>query len=95
MEVARKTGFAVFAEFQAAVVALPLAFDGKVLSSGDLGGDQLTLHAARTAVPQVNGRTLDLASPKVFDSPFIQSKYDSGVVEIHKGGRSLVLDFND
>jgi len=30
----------------------------------------------------------------VFDSPFIKSKYESGVVKIKKDDKKLVLDFN-
>jgi hypothetical protein len=37
---------------------------------------------------------VDYAPPKAFDSPFIQSGWDSGVVTIRKGQRRLVLDFN-
>jgi len=34
------------------------------------------------------------APPQAFDSPFVRSKWDSGVVTITKDGRTLVLDFN-
>lgn len=94
-EVARKADFAGFSDFQNKIVSLPLAFDGKILSYGGLGGDQFTFNADRVALPTVNGNPVGFAPPNVFDSPFIQSKYNSGVVEIHKDGRNLVLDFND
>lgn len=94
-EVAQKADFPDFPDFQTRVVALPLAFDGKVLSYVGLGGDSFTFNADRSQFPEVNGNPVDLAPSKVFDSPFIQSKYNSGVVEIHKDGRRLVLDFND
>jgi len=32
---------------------------------------------------------------KVYDSPFIDSDFGSGIVTIRKGGHALVLDFNN
>ena len=64
-------------------------------SYGGVGGDQLTFNADRSTRPEVNGNPVDLAPTKVFDSLFIQSKYNCGVVEIRKDSRHLLLNFND
>ena len=92
IEVARNVDFA---DFQAQVIALPLTFDGQTLSYQGLGGDQFTFHADRAGLPEVNGTPVNLAPTQVFDSPFIQSEYNSGVIEIQKNGRHLELDFNN
>lgn len=37
---------------------------------------------------------MNYAPAKVYESPFVESVWDSGIVTIHKGDRSLRLDFN-
>jgi hypothetical protein len=94
IEVARKSDFADFAEFQTRVLALPITFDDKHVEYTGLDGSRLTL-APQPGIAEVNGNAIDLAPPTVFHSPFVQSKYNSGMVEIRKGDRSLKLDFNE
>jgi hypothetical protein len=43
----------------------------------------------------VNGQRVNYAPGKVYDSPFVQSDWDSGVVTIQKGARKLILNFNE
>ena len=43
----------------------------------------------------LGGKYVDYEHPKVFDSPYIQSNYDSGQIEICKGDYKLNLDFNN
>jgi hypothetical protein len=95
VEVARKADFPPIDAFRKAVLALPMKTDDGVLTHTGLSGDRFTFHTNQTQVPQVNGTPVDLALDKVYDSPFVQSDWDSGVVTIHKGGRKLVLDFNE
>ena len=45
-------------------------------------------------LPSVNGIPINLAPPQVFDSPFIQSAWNSGIVTIQKDSRQLTLNFN-
>ena len=45
-------------------------------------------------VPSIGGELVTYSCPKTFDSPYLSSDYDSGVVTIQCGGRKLVLDFN-
>jgi hypothetical protein len=44
---------------------------------------------------KVNGRSYDTSDYKLFDSPFVNSEWDSGYVIIRKGARELILDFRD
>ena len=54
----------------------------------------MTFDSSYQAVPTINGKPINYAPDKVFDSPFLVSDYNSGVVTIRKGERRKVLDFN-
>jgi len=69
-------------------------FEKKILEYRALGGDSLTFTADYSRPPRINGKPVDYAPPKAFDSPFIQEDWNSGVVTLQKGERRLVLDFN-
>ena len=57
---------------------------------------EIVFNAANTSdVPTIGGEYVDYKHPKVFDSPYIQSNYDSGQIEICKGDYKLNLDFNN
>ncbi|MDP6040482.1 MAG: hypothetical protein QGG64_18180, partial [Candidatus Latescibacteria bacterium] len=57
---------------------------------------EMVFNAANTSdVPTIGGEYVDYEHPKVFDSPYIQSNYGSGLVEISKGVYKLSLDFNN
>ena len=93
IEVARTADFANFSEFQTRVLSLPITFDDKLVEYTGLDGFQLTL-APYPGRMKVNGKEVDLAPPNVFFSPFIQSKYNSGIVNIRRGSHSLMLNLN-
>ena len=65
-----------------------------VLNYTGLGGERFRFILDQSRLPEVNGKPLDLAPAKVYDSPFVQSMWNSGVVTIQKGARKTVLDFN-
>ena len=44
-------------------------------------------------VRKLNGQHIDL-NYKTYDCPYLQSKWDSGIVHILKDDRSMTLDFN-
>ena len=44
-------------------------------------------------LPEVNGETIDLAPEKVYDSPFVDSEWESGVVTLRYGGEERTLKF--
>ena len=94
LEVARKADYPSFQAFRAAVAALPIRWRGQTLVYEGLGGDKLTFYADCSAPPEVNGRPINYAPAKTFDSPFIQSDWGSGTVRIRKGERQLVLEFD-
>ena len=93
IEVDQKADYASYTAFQDKVIALSLTYDGKVLKHKSLYGDDLTFYADRTSLPKVNNQLIDLRPTRVFDSPFVKSVFNSGVVEISKNARKLVLDF--
>ena len=93
LEVARREAFASDAAFQAAVQARRLGWDGTVLRFTGLQGDALTFFADASRPPEVDGRPVNYAPARAFDSPFLQAEWDSGVVTIQKGPRRLELDF--
>ena len=94
LEVARKARFPDFIAFRDAVKALPFQFDGTVLTYTGLGKDRFTFFADQSERPQINDTPIDLGPKKVYDSPFVQSDWDSGVVTIQFGEKKHVLDFN-
>ena len=94
IEVAAKTDCASFEAFRKAVLAQSVEVTAGVLSYRGLGGDRFRFVLDQSRLPEVNGAPLDLAPAKVYDSTFVQSAWNSGVVTIQKGARKRVLDFN-
>jgi len=95
LEVMAKTDVKSFSDFKKKVKGCKPQFNGKVLSYKSIYGDTLTLDTSYKKTPTVNGNPINYSKPKMaFDSPFLKSEYDSGVVTIEKGKRKLVLDFN-
>src|SRR5204863_7913207 len=74
---------------QAAVKSQPITYEKGVLSFASL-----TFYGpARTAT--INGQTVNLAPRRGYDSPFIRSDWNSGLIHIRKGSDTLILDFRD
>lgn len=95
IEVARKTrGIPTMEKFRNLVTALPLNMNGAALNYTNPRGEKFVFYADESGVPEINGKAVDYAPENVYDSPFIQSKWDSGNVIIKKGQRILTLDFN-
>ncbi len=95
IEAGRKSNYVDFAAFQTAAMSQPLSFEKSVLTYQTLGGDKLTFYADRSRLPEINGTVVDLAPKLVYDSPFIQSEWNSGIVTIQYGEQRRVLDFNN
>lgn len=55
---------------------------------------EMYFNLANEEIPMVGGERINYAPDMLFDSPYIKSKYNSGVIEIRKGDQELVLDFN-
>jgi hypothetical protein len=93
LEVMSKSDVKSFADFKARVKASSLKMDGPVLHFRSIYGDAMTLDTSYQETPTINGEPINYAPKKVFDSPFLQADYNSGVVTISKGDREKVLDF--
>lgn len=91
IEVAPQSAFDSLAAFEEAVLALPVTWEGQVLTYRGLDGVTLTLDAAQTSVPTVDATPIDFTPPMLFDSPFIQSRWNSGIIRISKGERELIV----
>ncbi len=95
IEVARRSDCKDFEAFQSAILSNPLKREKKRLDyTSQLHKTTLTLFADYARPPRVDGKPVDYAPQKVYDSPFVESAFDSGVVTIRKDTRTLVLDFN-
>lgn len=94
LEVARKADFPDFKTFRDTVQGLPFQFDGTILAYTGLSKDRFKFFADQSERPQINGSPIDLGPDKVYDSPFVQSDWDSGVVTIQFGDEKHALDFN-
>ncbi|MDT8391754.1 MAG: hypothetical protein RRC34_14735 [Lentisphaeria bacterium] len=94
LEVMAKSEVENFDEFKAKVKACPIRMDGCVLRYTSVYGDTLTFDTSYKKPPTINGTPVNYAPKKVFDSPFLNSDYNSGVVTISKGSRKKILDFN-
>ncbi len=94
LEVVAKTDVPSLDAFKAKAKACKMSFEGPVLRYTTVYGDELRLDTSYKQTPTINGKAVDYAPKKVFESPFLNSDYDSGLVRISKGGREKVLDFN-
>lgn len=94
IEVASKREFADYQDFQDNILALELSFKNSILNYTGLSGDRFTFYADYSRVPMINDQEVNYAPEHVFDSPFIQSIWNSGIVTIRKGDRIHSLDFN-
>jgi hypothetical protein len=92
--VARKADFPGPGAFRKAILGLPLKFDGTTLEYTGLSGDRFLFDAGQSRPPQINGQPVNYAPARVYDSPFVQSDWNSGRVRLRKGTRTLALDFN-
>lgn len=57
------------------------------------GGNEYYFNAANGELPYVNGKPVNYAPDKTFDSPFLSGKYRDGVVSATDGRSKLILDF--
>ena len=94
IEAGRKSDYADFASFQNRAMRQALSFEKGILSYQTLAGDQMTFYADHSRLPEVNGVAVNLAPDLVFDSPFVESKWDSGVVTIKYENSQRTLNFN-
>ena len=95
LEVAKKSDYSDLAAFQKAILANSMKWKNNTLDyESSLYTTKLTFHADYSKVPEVDGVPVNYNPKKVYDSPFIQGDFDSGVVTIQKGDRKMIVDFN-
>ena len=94
LEVDQKTNYKSLEEFRAKVFGNQLSFEDNILKYTGIYGDDFTFYADYSKSPKINGLTVDYAPAKVYDSPYLQSDWNTGIVNIQKGTRNKVLDFN-
>ena len=82
-----------FDAFKARVKACPIRMKGPVLEYKTIYGEQLTFDTSAKEVPTINGHPVNYAPKKVFESPFLNADWNSGIVTITKGDRKKVLNF--
>ncbi len=88
-----------FARFQADIIGnrLDVHPDGVTYESGSSGfsgpsANPFTLRLRYGELPEVNGQPLDLEYYPTFDSPYLKSAWDSGLVTLKYAGHRLTID---
>lgn len=93
VEVMAKGDIDGFEAFKVKVKSCIARMDDSVLSYSTIYGDQISMDTDQQQTPVINGTPVDYAPPKLYDSPFLNADYGTGIVTISKGDRVLVLDF--
>ena len=94
LEVMARRDVRDFDAFQDLVLARKPRMEGPLLKYLSVYGDEITFDTSFSSVPRINGLPVDFSPAYVFDSPFLRSEYNSGIVTIAKGERTVTLDFN-
>jgi hypothetical protein len=94
IDVGRKSDFADLEDFVERIHANLLTYANNELNYTGLDGNALTLYADFSRIPRIDGLPVDYAPRRVYDSPHIQSDWDSGFVDLTYAGQSCRLDFN-
>lgn len=94
LQVGNKTEFGTYANFQALVKANPVVYTSTKLTYTSIYGDSFEFFPDLSAMPKVNGSAVLMTPTKVFDSPFMSSTFNSGIITISKNDRSLVVNCN-
>jgi len=76
------------------VMAPNLGFDILYYTGCGEDAEEIIFNTANNEIPTVGGKYIDYSYPKLFDSPYLQSDYESGVIKIRKEDQELILDFN-
>ena len=93
LEVMAKSDVSSFDVFKARVKACRIRMKGPVLEYKTIYGEQLTFDTSASEAPTINGRPVNYAPKRVFESPFLNADWNSGIVTISKGDRKKVLSF--
>jgi hypothetical protein len=94
VEVATTGMFADFAAFREEVLSNNAEVKDGRLEYTSIYGETLTMFTEPDDVPLINGEEIDYHPDIVYRSPFINSKYGTGIINITVGKETVKLDFN-
>jgi hypothetical protein len=94
-DAALKSDFADFEAFKTSIRSRSLSVRGGVLYYKCIDGSEIQLYLEGEFTPAIDSQLVNYNPVKVFDSPFITSDWNSGVVEISKDDRQLVINLQD
>ena len=57
--------------------------------------EQIVFNCGTNEIPMIGGRHIDYTPRKLFDSPYLQSEFDSGIIEMNYGGIKVKYDFEN
>ncbi|GGD11946.1 hypothetical protein [Aquisalinus flavus] len=92
IEVAEHGDYTDFTEFEATVRNAKLSFENGAYHYESLSGDRLTMFDDRSA-PMINDQTVNFHPAMAYDSRYISSAWDSGIITITVGDELHVIDF--
>jgi len=78
-----------FQKFKSAMKEQKIDYDGRTLKFADL------VFRGPGNIGSRDGRVVDVSPPRLYDSPFLRSEWDSGRIFMRFGGEALSLDFSD
>lgn len=99
-ESSRRTYYKSLEDFIAVILKNPVTLEKTVvpgfhiLKYKSTNGTEFYFNLANNEIPKVDGKYINYTPDMVFDSPYLKSIYNSGMVKISKGVHELVLDFN-
>jgi hypothetical protein len=86
-------------EFKSYLDAIEMSASGHVLTVRFRDADdlptELKFDCTQQTLPSVNGQMINLNPEKVFDCPYLKSKFGSGIVTIGQGDDAYVWNMND
>jgi hypothetical protein len=102
-ETSRRAHHETLEAFMDDVLDNPLVLDKTVVAGFNIlhyrgcgeHAKEIYFNLANEEISMVGGERIDYSPDMLFDSPFIKSKYKSGVIKINKDDRELILDFNE
>ena len=95
IETVRQKDSESFEAFQAAVLANDLLWENKAVTyRSDFYDTTLTLPVTAETPPLIDGRPVDFSPPEVYESPYLNGKFGSGVVTLGKGDQKVTFNFN-
>jgi len=93
IEVMPKSAYENMTAFRRAVLVRPVTIAGQTLIYDSLRGDRFSFPTDQHKAPPINRNPVNLTPRNVYESPFVQSVWNSGIVVLQKGTRTLTLDF--